>query len=616
MQTPAVGIVFCLNLISFSCGLSLEKTYDSTDLPVTETIESTSAKNVEVKKNGFVFENGVLKVIDIDAEIEDVLEDQDSSPNSTTEAVEEEQEDYDDDDIQDIVFNDEAIQPLEMLTVEEEEEEVVNTTSPIFNNGNITVEDEEVVNTTSPIFNNGNITVEEEEVVNTTSPIFNNGNITVEHYHNYEMLQELATRLESQYPHLVSKYSIGDSVQGRQILALKIRYNVTEPRPLKTPMVKYVGNMHGDESVGREMIIALAQHLVYNYDSDDRIADIVNNTEIHLVPSMNPDGFEAVTRGNYNQVDLNRAFPGQELLDADREKLIENREPEVVAMINWILDNPWVVSLNLHDGAVVANYPWDQSNQQPWTKSDRFRDQNVAADNVETPDNDVFVMLSELYSEKHGTMRNQNHSCGSFERGITNGAEWYEISGGMQDFNYLYTNCLEITLELSCVKKPLAKMLQSEWENNREAMITYLEVAKKAVHGFVYDTNRQPVKDAHIQVVGSERDILTNENGEFWRLLTPGTHNIRAVKGNLMSRSYDVQTANNWRNAIAPYYDMILDTSVTSTTTKRTTTTASTTTTTEPEPEEGTNLYILPGVCVNLSFSFTPIRGCKQRNNG
>ena len=28
--------------------------------------------------------------------------------------------------------------------------------------------------------------------------------------------------------------------------------------------------MHGDESVGREMIIALAQHLVYNYHSDDR----------------------------------------------------------------------------------------------------------------------------------------------------------------------------------------------------------------------------------------------------------------------------------------------------------------------------------------------------------
>ena len=33
--------------------------------------------------------------------------------------------------------------------------------------------------------------------------------------------------------------------------------------------------------------------------------------------------------------------------------------------------------------------------------------------------------------------------------------------------------------------------------------------------------------------------------------------------------------------------------------------------TTEAPEEEGTNLYILPGICVNLSLSFTPIRTCK-----
>jgi len=595
MQTPAVGILFCLNLIIFTNGLSIEKTYDSTDLPATDLDESSTAKDKEVKKDEFVFENGVLKVVDNtpkstteankDEAEEEVLKVQDiSTPEFSIDADDQEQEEYDDDDdddSQDIVFTEEAIKVLEMLTDEVGEYED-----------------------------------EDEKDVDTNFPVENNGNITVDHYHDYEMLQDLATRLETQYPYLVTKYSIGNSVQGREILVLKLRYNVTEPRPLRIPMVKFIGNMHGDESVGREMIIALAQHLVYNYHSDDRIADILNNTEIHLVPSMNPDGFEAVTRGNYNQVDLNRAFPGQELLDANREKLIENREPEVVAMINWILDNPWVVSLNLHDGAVVANYPWDQRNQKPWTKSDRFREMIATEDDVKTPDNDVFVMLSELYSEKHQTMRNQNHSCGSFERGITNGAEWYEISGGMQDFNYLFTNCLEITLELSCVKKPLAKMLQTEWENNREAMIAYLEVAKKSTHGFVYDTDGKPVKDAHIQVEGNERDILTNENGEFWRLMTPGVHNLRAVKGDLMSRSYRVPIENFWRNAMAHYYEIILDTPLSSTTTKPTTTTASTTTTTEPEPEEGTNLYILPGICVNLTFSFTPIRGCKERNNG
>ena len=218
---------------------------------------------------------------------------------------------------------------------------------------------------------------------------------------------------------------------------------MNDPRPVGIPMVKYVGNMHGDESVGREMIIAMAEYLVVNYEEDDRIADLLNNTEIHLVPSMNPDGFEAVSRGNYNQVDLNRAFPGQDLLDKDRNELVEDREPEVVALINWILENPFVVSINFHDGAVVANYPWDQFNRQPWLKSDRFQAQTVDEKSAATPDNSEFIMLSKLYSGKHATMSSKDHYCGKFEDGITNGAEWYEVAGGMQ---VIILNILSLTL--------------------------------------------------------------------------------------------------------------------------------------------------------------------------
>ena len=45
-------------------------------------------------------------------------------------------------------------------------------------------------------------------------------------------------------------------------------------------MVKYVGNMHGDETVGREILLALAEYLVKNYGAVDRVTELLDSTEV------------------------------------------------------------------------------------------------------------------------------------------------------------------------------------------------------------------------------------------------------------------------------------------------------------------------------------------------
>lgn len=87
-----------------------------------------------------------------------------------------------------------------------------------------------------------------------------------------------------------------------------------------------------------------------------------------------------------------------------------------------------------------------------------------------TPDDDVFKHLSLTYANNHAKM-SRGVACKSetpsFEKGITNGAAWYPLTGGMQDYNYVYYGCMEITFEVSCCKFPPAHELRKYWDDNQ-----------------------------------------------------------------------------------------------------------------------------------------------------
>lgn len=115
----------------------------------------------------------------------------------------------------------------------------------------------------------------------------------------------------------------------------------------------------------------------------------------------------------------------------------------------------------------------------------------------------------------------------SFAGGITNGAAWYSVTGGMQDWNYLRAGVFEITLELGCFKFPPASDLPGLWADNREAMLQYIEQVHRGVYGIVRSSIGTPVANASITIGDGGRLLTTTTAaGEYWRLLLPGRYNL------------------------------------------------------------------------------------------
>ena len=85
---------------------------------------------------------------------------------------------------------------------------------------------------------------------------------------------------------------------------------------------------------------------------DNRATDLVDNTAIFIMPTMNPDGFEMGMRYNANWVDLNRDFPDQFI---DNNNSLFGREPETQAVMQWSAEHNFTLSANMHSGALVVN---------------------------------------------------------------------------------------------------------------------------------------------------------------------------------------------------------------------------------------------------------------------
>jgi hypothetical protein len=331
-------------------------------------------------------------------------------------------------------------------------------------------------------------------------------------YPTYETYVATMYAFATAYPNLCQIVDAGTTVGGRKVLFAKISDNVATAEA--EPEVIYTGTIHGDETVGFILLQRLIDTLLSNYGTDSRITNIVNSMELWICPNTNPDGtyyggnstVSGARRANANGFDLNRNFP----TITGSQPSGQTRQIETTNMMNFINSHHFTHGANFHGGAEVVNFPWD------YTYSLH-------------PDDSWYSTSSFAYANSAKANGPTGYFTSVDASGVTNGAAWYVIDGGRQDWMNYAAHGREVTIELSYTKLPAASTLLNYWNYNYDALLSYLEQALYGVHGVVSDPYGNPLQ-ATISIAGHDdaySTVITDPaNGDFYRYLSPGTYSL------------------------------------------------------------------------------------------
>jgi hypothetical protein len=124
-------------------------------------------------------------------------------------------------------------------------------------------------------------------------------------YHDYYGTTQMLNDFNDRYPNLVNVFSIGKSVLDKEIWCIRL---TNEKNNQKKFSCLIDGCIHGCEWEAGEACLYLAEYLLINFECNTTVTDILNITEIYIVPLLNPDGRQKDDRFNDNGIDLNRNF--------------------------------------------------------------------------------------------------------------------------------------------------------------------------------------------------------------------------------------------------------------------------------------------------------------------
>lgn len=325
-------------------------------------------------------------------------------------------------------------------------------------------------------------------------------------YHTYEQVYAVLDSFVTDYSSICRLDTIGLSVQGRPIWAMRLTDNPQIEE--NEPEIRLIGNIHGDEHIGTEITLCFMRYLLEYYATIPDVQALVNSNEIWILPTINPDGKVANTRRNANYVDLNRDYGY--FWDGWGGSPGPSSQVESQVMMQHLEENNIGLEYNFHSAAQYVNYPWDYHPADP-------------------PDSQYIMDLSETYAALANLV-------------AINGYDWYQTPGSLQDYTIGINGTLATTIET--LEPSSSTAIDQICFANREALMEVCEYAAWGITGIVRDSLTDSLLYARIEFVDPERiDIYTDPLiGDFHKMIGPGTYKTYNIR--VSANGYAPKTIN------------------------------------------------------------------------
>jgi len=193
-------------------------------------------------------------------------------------------------------------------------------------------------------------------------------------YKTPEQVEALLKNYAATYPEIATVSSVGRSLEGRDIYALKITKNKGQQG--RKPAVLFNGMHHAREVMSVEVPLDIIDYLLTNYGQDAKVTHWVDSFEIHVLPMLNVDGNHRVwtldswwrknVRGGFG-VDINRNYPfawnacngsSQSSSAQDYRGQAPASEPETNTLMQLVAAVRPVFDISFHSYSELVIYPY------------------------------------------------------------------------------------------------------------------------------------------------------------------------------------------------------------------------------------------------------------------